>query len=164
MSASGGSILAKMKDGFRMHPQARVFHARGQVEFAPGPGGVLVERPSAQAPAGAFGGPFRIGGAGVLQAGGGAFETLTSGSSGQPRRIVRSCASWAASFAVNAGLFGIAPGVREQRRRCYMCRRVRPHSWPDLTHAAPRALGCVASTGCTACVRVCACARAVIVV
>ena len=112
MSASGGSILAKMKDGFRMHPQARVFDARGQVEFAPGPGGVLDERPSAQALAGAFGGPFRIGGAGALQAGVGAFETLTSGSSGQPRRIVRTCASWAASFAVNAGLFGIGPGVR----------------------------------------------------
>ena len=112
MSASGGSILAKMKDGFRMHPQARVFDARGQAEFAPGPGGVLDERPSALALAGAFGGPFRIGGAGALQAGAGAFETLTSGSSGQPRRIVRSCASWAASFAVNAGLFGIGPGVR----------------------------------------------------
>jgi long-chain acyl-CoA synthetase len=112
MSASGGSIFAKMKDGFRMHPQARVLDARGQVEFAPGPGGVLDERPSAQALAGAFGGPFRIGGAGALQAGVGAFETLTSGSSGQPRRIVRSCASWAASFAVNAGLFGIGPGVR----------------------------------------------------
>ena len=112
MSASGGSIFAKMKDGFRMHPQARVFDARGQVEFAPGPGGVLDERPSAQALAGAFGGPFRIGGAGALQAGVGAFETLTSGSSGQPRRIVRSCASWAASFAVNAELFGIGPGVR----------------------------------------------------
>jgi long-chain acyl-CoA synthetase len=95
-----------------MHPQARVFDARGQVEFAPGPGGVLDERPSAQALAGAFGGPFRIGGAGALQAGVGAFETLTSGSSGQPRRIVRSCASWAASFAVNAELFGIGPGVR----------------------------------------------------
>jgi long-chain acyl-CoA synthetase len=95
-----------------MHPQARVFDARGQVEFAPGPGGVMDERPSAQALAGAFGGPFRIGGAGALQAGVGAFETLTSGSSGQPRRIVRSCASWAASFAVNAGLFGIGPGVR----------------------------------------------------
>ncbi len=112
MSASGGSIFAKMKDGFRMHPQALVFDARGQVEFAPGPGGVLDERPSAQALAGAFGGPFRIGGAGALQAGVGAFETLTSGSSGQPRRIVRSCASWAASFAVNAGVFGIGPGVR----------------------------------------------------
>jgi long-chain acyl-CoA synthetase len=112
MSASGGSILAKMKDGFRRHPQARVFDAHGQVAFAPGPGGVMDERPSAQALVGAFGGPFRIGGAGVLQAGEGAFETLTSGSSGQPRRIVRTCASWAASFAVNAALFGIGPGVR----------------------------------------------------
>ncbi len=40
------------------------------------------------------------------------FETLTSGSTGRPRRIRRSVGSWAASFAVNAGLFGIGPGVR----------------------------------------------------
>ncbi len=38
------------------------------------------------------------------------FETLTSGSSGTPRRIWRSQASWTASFSVNAGLFGIGPG------------------------------------------------------
>jgi long-chain acyl-CoA synthetase len=112
MSASGGGILAKMKDGFRAHPAARLFDARGEVVFAPGQGGVLAERPTATALAGAFGGPFRIGGAGILQAGVGAFETLTSGSSGQPRRILRTCASWGASFAVNAELFGIGPGVR----------------------------------------------------
>lgn len=40
------------------------------------------------------------------------FETLTSGSTGVPRRIRRSHASWTASFAVNAGMFGIGPGVR----------------------------------------------------
>ncbi len=39
------------------------------------------------------------------------FETLTSGSSGTPRRIRRTHGSWLASFAVNAGLFGIGPGV-----------------------------------------------------
>jgi len=38
-------------------------------------------------------------------------ETLTSGSTGQPRRIRRTQASWTASFAVNAGL-GIGPGAR----------------------------------------------------
>ncbi len=38
------------------------------------------------------------------------FETLTGGSSGTPRRIRRSQQSWIASFAVNAGLFGIEPG------------------------------------------------------
>jgi long-chain acyl-CoA synthetase len=38
-------------------------------------------------------------------------ETLTSGSTGAPRRILRSQASWTASFAVNAG-FGIGPGAR----------------------------------------------------
>lgn len=112
MSASGGGILAKMKDGFRAHPAARLFDARGEVVFVPGQGGVLAERPTATALAGAFGGPFRIGGAGILEAGVGEFETLTSGSSGQPRRILRTCASWGASFAVNAELFGIGPGVR----------------------------------------------------
>ena len=55
---------------------------------------------------------FRIGGAGALPVGEGVFETLTSGSSGAPRRILRSMESWIASFAVNAGLFGIGPGVR----------------------------------------------------
>lgn len=40
------------------------------------------------------------------------FETLTSGSSGSPRRIWRSQASWIRSFRVNAGLFGIGPGSK----------------------------------------------------
>ena len=38
-------------------------------------------------------------------------ETLTSGSTGTPRRIRRTQASWTASFAVNATL-GIGPGAR----------------------------------------------------
>jgi long-chain acyl-CoA synthetase len=38
-------------------------------------------------------------------------ETLTSGSSGAPRRIRRTQASWSASFAVNARL-GLGPGAR----------------------------------------------------
>ncbi len=39
------------------------------------------------------------------------FETLTSGSSGQPRRILRTQRSWVAGFAVNAELFALGPGV-----------------------------------------------------
>lgn len=58
------------------------------------------------------GAPFRIGGAGPLEAGPGQFETLTSGSSGSPRRILRDMTSWTASFAVNAALFGIGRGMR----------------------------------------------------
>lgn len=55
------------------------------------------------------GGAFRIGGVGPQPVGAGVFETLTSGSSGQPRRIVRSMESWTRSFAVNAAMFGIGP-------------------------------------------------------
>lgn len=55
---------------------------------------------------------FRIGGAGTPEAGPGCFETLTGGSLGQARRVVRTQASWLASFAVNAVQFGIGPGVR----------------------------------------------------
>lgn len=40
------------------------------------------------------------------------FETLTGGTTGAPRRILRAQSSWTASFVVNAGLFGIKPGVR----------------------------------------------------
>lgn len=58
------------------------------------------------------GAPFRIGGQGALEAGAGQFETITSGSSGVPRRILRSMASWTASFDVNARLFGIGAGAR----------------------------------------------------
>lgn len=101
-----------MTDGFQCYPEARVFDARGPVAFAPVAGGVVAEHPSALALSRAFGGPFRIGGQGDLVAEAGAFETLTSGSSGQPRRILRSFQSWKASFAVNAGLFGIGPAVR----------------------------------------------------
>lgn len=39
-------------------------------------------------------------------------ETLSGGTTGQPRRIRRTQASWIASFAVNAGLFGIGTGAR----------------------------------------------------
>lgn len=101
-----------MKHGFKLHPDARVFDAEGPVAFRAGTGGLLAAAPTAQALAGAFGGAFRIGGQGPLVAENGCFETLTSGSSGVPRRILRSVASWQASFAVNGALFGIGPGVR----------------------------------------------------
>ena len=41
---------------------------------------------------------------------GGILECATSGSSGAPKIIRRSHRSWIASFEVNAGLFGLAPG------------------------------------------------------
>lgn len=58
--------------------------------------------------------PFRIGGDGPAP---GAqpvpsFETLTSGSTSAPRRLIRSHGSWIASFVVNARAFGIGPGAR----------------------------------------------------
>jgi long-chain acyl-CoA synthetase len=77
-------------------------------------GGGIAERPSGLALARALAaeGPFRIGGSGAISAGDvPMFETLTSGSSGAARRIWRTQASWIASFAVNAGLFGIGPGA-----------------------------------------------------
>ncbi len=102
---------------FGWHARARVFDTVGPVPPRQGGGGgVIAPESSGLALALALaepGRPFRIGGAGDL--GGadvGLFETLTSGSSGQPRRIRRSMASWTAGFAVNARLFGIGPGVR----------------------------------------------------
>ncbi len=57
---------------------------------------------------------FRIGGGSAPPLSGAVplFETLTSGTSGTPRRILRSQASWTASFVVNARLFGIGPGTQ----------------------------------------------------
>ena len=83
-----------MRQRFSLHPRARL------VGDAP----LLQQALSGQ--------PFRIGGAGAVVAGQGQFETLTSGSTAEPRRILRSMASWISSFEVNAGLFGIGPGMR----------------------------------------------------
>lgn len=91
----GGSIFAKM-NWINWHPEARVI------------GDDLALRTALATP----GRAFRIGGDGPQPMGQGVFETLTSGSSGTPRRILRSMASWTASFAVNARLFGIGPGTR----------------------------------------------------
>ncbi len=100
---------------FRWHEAAALIGAdgaemRGGAEYAP----IVADRPGPVALARALAGngqAFRIGGAGPLEAGFGAFEALTGGSLGVPRPIVRTHASWIASFAVNAGLFGIGPGV-----------------------------------------------------
>jgi long-chain acyl-CoA synthetase len=105
-------------DRFRWHRAARLV-TEGGVLAGPGAAASLIDpRPAGPAlqaalAAAAAGLPFRIGGEGPAPEEGSApaFETLTSGSSGSPRRIRRSQASWMASFAVNAGLFGIGPGV-----------------------------------------------------
>lgn len=57
--------------------------------------------------------PFRIGGAGPAPDPGAVpvFETLTSGTSGPPRRIRRTQGSWIASFHHNAAAFGISAGT-----------------------------------------------------
>ena len=99
---------------FRWHPLARVFDGAGR-EFGPVAAGpvcaVIEERPAGLALAQAFAaGSFRIGGEGPAPVTG--FETLTSGSSGTPRRIRRSAQSWTRSFAVNSEIYGVGPGVR----------------------------------------------------
>ena len=106
-------------DRFRWHPAARIANAPDlqPADASPGSGAVSEnDAPSAVAAAFAIaaqGLPFRIGGGSEppKPAPLPMFETLTSGTSGTPRRIWRSQASWTASFAVNAGLFGIGPGV-----------------------------------------------------
>lgn len=102
-------------DHFRWHPSARLFGPDGrsippQVPFDPLPkdAGPL----ALAAVMAGQGQPFRIGGLGQLAASWGEFETLTGGSLGQPRRVVRSQSSWVASFAINAQLFGLEPGRR----------------------------------------------------
>ncbi len=101
--------------GFAWHPKARLFDAAGMAVARGEPRqGVIADLPASAALA-ALGAPaFRIGGVGPAPEAGPepVFETLTGGSSGIPRRIRRSQASWIASFTVNAGLFGIGPDSR----------------------------------------------------
>jgi long-chain acyl-CoA synthetase len=103
-----------MTESFRWHPEARLFNG-SEAEIRPQPGTGPIFSDSPQGLAAAIGhSAFRIGAPEqpppephtqpIL-------ETLTSGSTGQPRRIRRTQASWTASFAVNAG-FGIGPGAR----------------------------------------------------
>jgi long-chain acyl-CoA synthetase len=100
-------------NGFQWHHGARLIGPDGVVQ-QPLPVGdtVIADRPAVRALAVALarGQGFRVGGAGEVAPDG--FETLTGGTSGDPRRVRRTIASWQASFAVNAGLFGIGPGVR----------------------------------------------------
>lgn len=117
----GEAIAGSDRGGrFLWHPAARLFDARG-VEHRPGAAaqGVIAADPAALAlrqalAAAAAGVTFRIGGGDAAPARDARpmFETLTSGSTGAPRRIRRSQASWIASFHVSAGLFGIGPGFR----------------------------------------------------
>lgn len=109
-----------MSDSFRWHARARLFDSAGEeiLRAPPKPSGVPAGAIFPDTPRGlasAIGHPaFRIGAPDqpppepldqpIL-------ETLTSGSTGQPRRIRRTQASWTASFEVNARL-GIGPGAR----------------------------------------------------
>ncbi|MCF1708939.1 AMP-binding protein [Tabrizicola sp. J26] len=103
---------------FRWHPAARIVTAEGSsngvgADLKP----VIPARPAAEAlkqamAAAAAGLAFRIGGDGPPPPPGPVIETLTSGSTGSPRRIRRAHASWIASFEVNARLFGLGPGCR----------------------------------------------------
>lgn len=103
-----------MTEGFRWHPDARLFDGAGREVRPMDPAGPVV-------PDGIKGLAqviglecFRLGAIDQPAPEPGAvpvFETLTSGSTGTPRRILRSQASWVASFKVNAG-FGIGPGAR----------------------------------------------------
>jgi len=102
-----------MSEAFRWHPEARLFDSAGVEVTAQAPdAAILPDTP--QGLAAALGHPaFRIGAPDQpppdphIQP---VFETLTSGSTGQSRRIRRTQASWTASFAVNAR-FGIGPGA-----------------------------------------------------
>ncbi len=103
-----------MSDRFRWHPEARLYDSGGaEVARSAATGAILPDTP--QGLAAAIGHPaFRIGAPDQpppVAHGQPVLETLTSGSTGQPRRIRRTQASWTASFAVNAR-FGIGPGAR----------------------------------------------------
>jgi long-chain acyl-CoA synthetase len=103
-----------MTGGFRWHPEARLFNALAH-EVGPQSslGPVVADGPEGLAQV--IGLPaFRVGALdqpAPAMADQPVFETLTSGSTGAPRRILRTQASWLASFAVNAR-FGIGPGAR----------------------------------------------------
>ncbi len=103
-----------MTGGFRWHPKARLFDALGR-QIGPLPDGASVAEDTAQGLAQALGMPaFRLGATddpAPVPTDVPVFETLTSGSTARPRRILRTQASWTASFAVNAR-FGIGPGAR----------------------------------------------------
>jgi long-chain acyl-CoA synthetase len=103
-----------MTDRFRWHPEAKLYHGPGRLlDPLPPPGPVLKDSPHGLAQAiGSF--AFRVGGLYLpppAETTVPVFETLTSGSSGQPRRVLRTQASWIKSFAINSGS-GIGPGAK----------------------------------------------------
>jgi long-chain acyl-CoA synthetase len=106
-----------MTAGFRWHPEARLIDSLGH-RVLPGPSvgqqaAVLAD--SAEGLAQAMGiAAFRLGATDQPAPDPSevpVFETLTSGSTGTPRRILRTQASWIASFAISAR-FGTGPGAR----------------------------------------------------
>ncbi|HSF63558.1 MAG TPA: AMP-binding protein, partial [Paracoccaceae bacterium] len=108
-----------MQDRFHWHDAARLIAPDGVFDASLPGAPVIPGRPPGAALARAFGAAaqglaFRIGApeAPPPDPGPGMFETLTSGSTGAPRRIRRSQASWISSFHVNALAFGIRPGLR----------------------------------------------------
>lgn len=119
MSAVAPRAIA---DRFCRHPLARIYGPDGAaVPVVDAPDSAVIADVSCGLAVsmalarGALGLPFRVGGAGLPAPEPGkrpVFETLTSGSTGVPRRIRRTQRSWCASFAVNARLFGIGPGRR----------------------------------------------------
>lgn len=113
--------MARVPDRFGWHPAARIFGPDGGKVAPVAVAGPVIDAAACGAAVagalarGAAGLPFRVGAVGLPAPEPGArpvFETLTSGSTGVPRRIRRSQRSWSASFVVNAGLFGIGPGCR----------------------------------------------------
>jgi long-chain acyl-CoA synthetase len=106
-------VISGVANIFCLHSKARAFGADGQalplghIEplIAPGPAALSSVFLTAREMS------FRVGGEGLPEGGIGWFETLTGGSTGTPRRILRRQSSWTASFAINAGLFAIGPGA-----------------------------------------------------
>lgn len=103
-----------MADRFRQHPSAKFFGSEGApVPEAPASRVIDPAMGAAALRAAlAQGAGFRIGLPQAAAPSPQGFETLTSGSTGTPRRIWRAVSSWTVSFAVNARLFGIGPGTR----------------------------------------------------
>jgi long-chain acyl-CoA synthetase len=107
-------------DRFKWHPAAQIAgYNHPETPPSDNRSGAIPDQPpdfalSVALARSATGLSFRIGGGATppLSSAAPLFETLTSGTSGTPRRILRSQASWTASFVVNAGLFGIGPGTQ----------------------------------------------------
>lgn len=112
-------IFAQGETRFVWHPQARLFGPDGAEHASAGLAlAVIPAQPAASAVQAAFaaaaaGVAFRIGGPAEPPLSGPVpmFETLTGGSTGTPRRIRRTQASWIASFRINAEMFAISPGT-----------------------------------------------------